>query len=133
MLLFVLIPSPVLKPACTLSEDHMLCFAYAVRTGILPLASLFTDWTTELKGWRCGLERVLNVLPAATMISAGSSIYLAALVPGSYACFLTSAALSVFLGILLIKLISARLRNICSIEEQLHLQKQYLATTVTKL
>lgn len=133
MLLFVLIPTPALKSPGTLPEHQMLCLRYAARTGLLPLASLFTDWTTELKGWRRGLEIVLKALPATTLISAGSSIYIAATVPGSCAYLLMAASLSVFLGILLIKLIEARLRNICSIEEQLQLQKRYLATSVTKL
>jgi hypothetical protein len=132
-LLFVLIPSPVLKPACTLSEDHVLSFQYAVRTGILPLASLFSDWTAELMDWRCGLEKFLKALPAAILISAGSTVYAAAVIPVSSAYFLTCAATSVFLGIVLIKLIKARLRNVCSLEEQLKLQRKHLAMSVTHL
>lgn len=133
LFLFVLSPSPILKPACALSDDQMRCFRYAVRTGILPLASLFSDWTTELIEWRSGLERVLRALPAAILISAASTVYAAAVLNLSYAYFLTSAAVPVFLDLVLIELIKASLRNVCSLEEQLQLQRQYLTTSITKL
>lgn len=67
------------------------------------------------------------------LISAGCAVYVASAIPGSYAYFLTSAALSVFLGMLLIKLVEERLRNIYSVEQQLQLQKQYLATSAAEL
>ncbi|MDQ0691014.1 hypothetical protein [Arthrobacter sp. W4I7] len=133
LLLFVLIPSPVLKPACTLSEDHRPPFQYAVRTGVLPLASLFSDWTTELTDWRCGLEKLLDALPAAILISAGSPVYAAAVIPVNSAYFLTCAATSGFLGIVLIEWLKARFRNVCSLEEQLKLQRKHLAKSVTHL
>lgn len=133
LFLFVLIPSPVLKPACTLPEDHMRSFEYAVRTGTLPLASLFIDWTPDLICWRGGLERILRALPATILVSAGSTAYAAAVLPGSWAYFLTSTIMCIFLGVVFMKLIRTRLRNICSLEEQLQLQNQYLGTSLTKL
>ena len=111
----------------------MRCFRYAVRTGILPLASLFSDWTTELIEWRRGLERVFRALPAAILVSAASTVYAASVLPVSYASLLTSAALPVFLGLVFRDLIKASLRNVCSLEEQLQLQRQYLTTSITKL
>lgn len=133
LFLFVLIPSPILKPASALPEDQMRCFRYAARTGILPLASLFRDWTTELTECRRGLERVLRALPATILVSFGSTVYAAAVLPGSYGYFLTNAAMSVFLGLVLIELTRARLRNVGSLEEQLQLQNHYLRTSITKL
>ncbi|CCQ44457.1 hypothetical protein ARTSIC4J27_383 [Pseudarthrobacter siccitolerans] len=133
LFLFVLIPSPILKPASALPEDQMRCFQYAVRTGILPLASLFRDWTTELAECRRGLERVLRALPATILVSFGSTVYAAAVLPGSYGYFLMNAAMSVFLGLVLIELTRARLRNVGSLEEQLQLQNHYLRTSITKL
>jgi hypothetical protein len=87
----------------------------------------------ELISWRRGLERVLRALPATILISAGSTVYAAAALPGSFAYFLTSTATSIFLGLVLIELTKARLRNVCSLEEQLQLQRQYLRTSITKL
>jgi hypothetical protein len=133
LFLFVLIPSPVLKPACTLPNDQRRYFRYAVGTGILPLASLFSDWTMELIAWRRGLERVLRALPATILVSAGSNVYAAAAIPGSKSYFLTSAAMSVFLGPVLTKLTRARLRSLCSLEEQLQLQRQYLEPPSPKM
>lgn len=133
LFLFVLIPSPILKPASALPEDQMRCFRYAVGTGILPLASLFRDWTTELVERRRGLERVLRALPAINLISAGSNVYAAAALPGTYGYFLTSAAVAVFLGLVLTEQTRARLRSICSLEEQLQLQNLYLRTSITLL
>jgi len=133
LLLFVIVPSPVLRSTGAPMEHHMLSLHYSVRTGFLPLASLFADWTPELKGLRSSLVGIRKALPAAILMSAGSSIYIAATVPESHAFFLTTAAHSVFVGILLNKLITARLWNICSLEEQLRLQKHYLATSITKL
>lgn len=133
LFLFVLIPSPILKPASALPEDQIRCFQYAVGTGILSLASLFRDWTKELLECRKGLERVLRALPVAILISGGSTVYAAAVLPGSCGYFLTSAAMSVFLGLVLIEQTKDRLRNICSLEEQLQLQNLYLRTSITKL
>jgi hypothetical protein len=133
LFLFVLVPSPILKPASALSEDQMRCFRYAVRTGMLPLASLFRDWTTELIQCRRGLERALRALPASILVSAGSAVYAAAALPGSYGYFLTSAAMAVFLGVVLMEQTRGRLQNICSLEEQLQLQNLYLRTSITKL
>jgi hypothetical protein len=132
-LFFVLIPSPILKPASALPEDQIRCFQYAVGTGILSLASLFGDWTTELIECRKGLERVLRALPVAILISVGSTVYAAAVLPGSYGYFLTSAAMAVFLGVVLMEQTRGRLQNICSLEEQLQLQNLYLRTSITKL
>lgn len=129
LLLFVLTPSPFLRSAYTLSNDQMRCFRYAIRTGTLPLASLFSDWTTDLMGSRRSLETLLNALPAAILVSAGSTAYATSLVHGSYTYFLTSAASSVFLGIVLFKLAAVRLRNICLLQEQLQVQAEYLAMT----
>lgn len=133
LFLFVLIPSPILKPASALPEDQLRCFRYAASTGILPLASLFRDWTTELTECRRGLERVLRALPAIILVSFGSTFHAAAVLPGSYGYFLTSAAVSLFLRPVLIEQTRARLRNICSLEEQLQLQNFYLRTSITKL
>lgn len=133
LFLFVLVPSPILKPASALPEDQMRCFQYAVGTGILPLASLFRDWTTELIACRQGLERVLRALPVAILISVGGTVYAAAALPGSYGYFLTNAVMSVFLGLVLIGQTRARLSNICSLEEQLQLQNIHLRTAITRL
>ncbi len=133
LFLFVLVPSPILKPGSTLPNNQLRCFRYAVGTGILPLASLFRDWTTELVERRRGLERALRALPVAILISGGSTVYAAAVLPGSYGYFLTSAAVSVFLCPVLMEQTRAHLRNICSLEEQLQLQNLYLRTSITKL
>lgn len=133
LFLFVLVPSPILKPASTLPNNQLRCFRYAVGTGILPLASLFSDWTSELVERRCGLERVLSALPAIILIVAGSNVYAAAVLPVSYGYSLTSAAMAVFLGPVLLEQTGARLRNVCSLEEQLQLQNLYLRTSTTKL
>jgi hypothetical protein len=116
-----------------LPEDQMRCFRYAARTGVLPLASLFRDWTTELTECRRGLERVLRALPATILVSFGSTVYGAAVLPGSYGYFLTNAVMSVFLGLVLIEQTRARLRNVGSLEEQLQLQNHYLRTSIAKL
>jgi hypothetical protein len=133
LFLLVLIPSPILKPVSTLPNNQLPCFQYAVGTGTLPLASLFRDWTTELVERRRGLERILHAVPSIILISAGSSVYAAAVLPGSYGYFLTSAAMAVFLGLVFMEQTRARLRNICSLEEQLQLQNLYLRTSITKL
>jgi len=133
LFLFVLVPSPILKPASALSEDQMRCLRYAVQTGTLPLASLFSDWTTELFERRRGLERALHAVPSIILISAGSTVYVAAALPGSYGYFLTNAAMAVFLGLVLTEHTRARLKSIRSLEEQLQLQNLYLRTSITRL
>jgi hypothetical protein len=129
LLLFVLVPSPVFRPAGTLSEDHEPSFQYAVRTGTLPLASLFGDWTEELMERRCGLERALRALPTCMVISAGCILDATADRPTGCEYFIACGATAVFLGIVLMNMVNARLANLCSLEVQLQLQRQHLAMT----
>src|SRR6478609_1782454 len=88
---FLLIaPSPRTDPDGSLPDEHIDVFRYAIRSGVLPIASLFSDWTRPLEQLRNVLAVVLRILPVITGAAVVMDLYGILLDPQGHVFFLVS-------------------------------------------
>lgn len=123
--LLVLKPLPARTLAAALPAEHRDQLKYALRSGELPLASLFSDWRGELgqQGRTCSLA--LRALPAGTAVLTlvdGCGILSD---PAGCLFFLCSAVATATSGVAAFASSAVRLKNVHALEgklrEQIHL------------
>ena len=125
-LVLLIAPSRGTGPDGALPDEHVDVFRYAIRSGVLPIASLFSDWRCELERRRSLLELVRRVLPTATGTACALDLYGALLDPAGRVFFLASAVAAATFGVAVYSLSSVRLGNIGLVGERLRLQTRLL-------
>lgn len=106
-------------------EGHQDQLKYALRSGVLPLASLFSDWRDELAQQARTYSLALRALPAGTAALTFIDGYGFFRDPDSGLLFLCCAVATATLGIAVFAFSAARLKSIEALEaklrEQIHL------------
>lgn len=74
-LILLLAPSRETRPDGALPDEHVDAFRYAIQSGVLPIASLFSDWTCDLERRRSLLAMVRRILPTATGTACALDLY----------------------------------------------------------
>jgi hypothetical protein len=116
-----------LPPAKTeLPEEHQDLFRYALRSGTLPIASLFSDWSNDLAQGARRQILALQVLPAGTGLTILLDVYGIYLDPPGRLFFLSCAASTMVFSAAAFTLSAVRLNNICLIEAKLNHQVRLL-------
>ncbi len=125
-LFLVLTPLPAQAMKATVPEEHKDQLRYALRSGALPLASIFSDWSNEL-AWRGRAHLLaLRVLPAGTVAAIILDVYGILVSPADREFFLCCAAAAVAFGVAAIAFSAVRLRNIFVLEHKLRHQMRLL-------
>jgi hypothetical protein len=123
-LFLTLRPVPPFKTA--LPEEHQDLFRYALRSRVLPIASLFSDWSHELAQEANAQILALRVLPAGTGLTILLDVYGMHLDPAGRLFFLSCAAATTAFAATAFTFSAVRLRNICVIEAKLRHQIRLL-------
>jgi hypothetical protein len=123
-LFLTLRPAPPSKTA--LPEEHQDLFRYALRSGVLPIGSLFSDWSHELAHGARAQILALRVLPAGTGLAILLDVYGLHLDPTGRLFFLSCAAATTAFAAAAFTLSAVRLRNISVIEAKLDHQIRLL-------
>jgi hypothetical protein len=92
---------------------------YALSTGALPLASLFSDWRDELAQQRRAHALGLRILPTGTAVVILSDVYGIFRDPTGDLFFLWCAVTAAALGVVAFAFLTVRLRNIYVVEDKL--------------
>jgi hypothetical protein len=100
--------------------------AYAIRSGALPIASLFSDWRGELERRSRAYSLALRVVPTATAVAIALDLYGILIDPAAFLFFLLSAAATSIFGLGAFALSTLRFTNICLLEDQLRHQIRLL-------
>ena len=109
-----------------LPSEHVQAFRYAIRSGALPLASLFSDWSGELAHHRFLLEAALRCLPAARCAVLAMDLYGMLLYAEEQAFFLISALTTAVSGLAAFSHATIALTNVRVLENRLRQQQQLL-------
>lgn len=125
-LFLVLTPLPAQAVKATVPEEHKDQLRYALRSGVLPLASIFSDWSNELAWRRRAHSLALRVLPAGTVVAILLDVYGILLNPADHQIFLCCAAAAIAFGVAAIAFSAVRLRNIFVLEHKLKHQMRLL-------
>lgn len=110
----------------SLPREHVEAFRYAVRSGVLPLASLFSDWSGELAQHRFLLHTVLRGLPAVTCAVLALDLYGMLMYAEDQVFFLISALCAAISGMAAFSRATIALRNVHVLENRLRQQRQLL-------
>ncbi|WP_018763301.1 hypothetical protein [Arthrobacter sp. 135MFCol5.1] len=113
-------------------EDHQESLAYGIRTGTLPIASLFSDWRSELANRMTAYSSTLRILPTATAGATALDLYAALIDPTGGLFFLVSAAATLALGLGTYALSALRLTNTRILEDKLSRQIRLLEVTTSR-
>lgn len=103
-------------------EGYQDQLKYAIRSGVLPLASLFSDWRDELAQQREAYSLALRALPAVTAVVTLIDVYGVLRDPAGGLFFLCCAVATATLGVAVFALSAVRLRNIYAVEGKLREQ-----------
>lgn len=117
---------PLLPAKTALPEEHQDLFRYALRSGVLPIASLFSDWRHELAKGAKAQILALRVLPAGTGLAILLDVYGMHLDPGGRHFFLSCAAATTVFAAAAFTVSAVRLKGICLIEAKLNHQIRLL-------
>jgi hypothetical protein len=123
-LFLTLRPLPSVK--AELPEEHQALFRYALRSGVLPIASLFSDWSHELARLAKVQISALRVLPIWTVLAILLDVYGVHLDPAGDHFFLWCAVATTAFAATAFTFSAVRLRNICVIEAKLRHQIRLL-------
>jgi hypothetical protein len=111
-----------------LPREHVDAFKYAIRTGKLPLTSLFSNWSSELAQCRVLLDTALRILPAVTCAVLALNLYGMLIYAEDLAFFLFSALAAGVASLATFSSAAMALRNVHDLEGQLRTQQQFLDT-----
>lgn len=109
-----------------LPREHVEAFRYAIRSGALPLASLFSDWSGELAHHRFLLKTALRCLPAVTCAVLAMDLYGMLMYAEDQSFFLISALAAAVSGMAAFSRATIALRNVQVLENRLRQQQQLL-------
>ncbi|MET4589777.1 hypothetical protein ABIA70_001374 [Arthrobacter sp. 754] len=124
--LLVLKPLPARALPSTLPEEHREHVKYALRSGVLPLASLFSDWRDELAQRRRAYSLAIRALPAGTALVIVIDGYGILRDPAGSLFFLCCAVATAILGVAVFAISAVRLTNIDAVERKLREQIRLL-------
>jgi hypothetical protein len=119
-------PLPAPAPPAALPEEHQGQLKYALRSGVLPLASLFSDWRDELAQRRRTYSLALRALPAGTAVVVLIDGYGILRDPAEGLFFLCCAVATALLGVAVFAFSAVRLKNIDAVEGKLREQIRLL-------
>lgn len=114
----------------TVPEEHKDALAYAIRTGALPIASLFSDWRSDVDRQGRTYSRALRILPTATAVALSLDLYAGRIDPAGSPFFLLAAAATLTFGLGTYVFSAVRLTNICRLENKLCRQVRLLDSTI---
>lgn len=112
-------------------EEHKESLAYAIRTGTLPIASLFSDWRSEVANHMTAYSSTLRILPTATAGSTALDLYAVLIDPTGGLFFLVSAAATLAFGLGIHVFALVRLTNTRILEDKLSRQIHLLEATTS--
>jgi hypothetical protein len=125
-LLLLIAPTTGISQDRALPDDHFQVFRYALRSGVLPIASLFSGWNGELARQRNLLKKARRSLPIGTGAVLTMDMYGILVDPKGHDFFLVLALASMVVGVTAFSTLTIRLQNILAVEERLRLQTQLL-------
>lgn len=125
-LLLILSPLPPGTVTDAVPEEHNEVFRYALRSGTLPIASLFSDWKGEIARRRRVLQLVLRALPTGTSVVIALELYGTLIDPAGDGFFLLAAGITAVFGAAMLAVTAIRLRNLCAVEDRLRNQTRLL-------
>lgn len=124
--LLILRPSKATQSGSALPAAHADAFRYAIRSGVLPLASLFSDWSGELAHHRFLLTAALRGLPAVTWGVLATNFYGMLVHADIRLFFLISALASTLFNLAAFSFATIALGNVHALENRLRQQRQLL-------
>jgi hypothetical protein len=124
----LLVLKPLLAQAlpAALPDEHQDQLKYALRSGVLPLASLFSDWRDELAQQGRTYSLALRALPAGTAVVILIDGYGILRDPAGRLFFLCWAVATALLGVAVFAFSAVRLKNIEAVEGRLREQIRLL-------
>lgn len=122
----VLRPLPARALNATMPEEHRGQLRYALRSGVLPLASLFSDWRDELAQQGRAYSLALRVLPTGTAVVILVDVYGILRDPAGRLFFLWCAVAAATFGVAAFAFSAVRLKNIYVVEGKLRDQIRVL-------
>ncbi|MBT2523832.1 hypothetical protein [Arthrobacter sp. ISL-28] len=125
-ILLVLKPVPAPALDASLPAEHQNQLRYALRSGVLPLASLFSDWRVDLGQWERTYSLALTVLPSATAGAVLLDLYGVLRDPAGGLFFLVSAVTAAATGVAAFAFAAVRFRNVQVVEGKLREQIRLL-------
>lgn len=121
-ILLVLKPLPALVLNAAISGEHKDQMRYALSSGVLPLASLFSDWRGDLARWEMTYSLALTVLPSATAAAVFLDLYGSLHDPAGALFFLVWAVIAAATGVATYAFAAIRCRNVKLVEDKLREQ-----------
>jgi hypothetical protein len=121
-------PLPAQALNATIPEEHRGQLRYALRSGVLPLASLFSDWRDELAQQVRAYSLALRVLPTGTAVVILFDVYGILRDPVGRLFFLWCAVAAATFGVAAFAFSAVRLKNIYVVEGKLRDQIRLLNT-----
>ncbi|ACL39700.1 hypothetical protein Achl_1717 [Pseudarthrobacter chlorophenolicus A6] len=125
-ILLLIRPSSAPGPRKRLPEAHVAAFRYAVRSGVLPLTSLFSDWSGELAHHRFLLKSALRGLPGVTWAVLIMDLYGMLAYTKDVAFFLSCALAAAGFSLAAFSRATIALTNVFALEHHLRHQQQLL-------
>jgi hypothetical protein len=125
-ILLVLKRLPAQALPSAMPEGHRDQLKYALRSGVLPLASLFSDWRDELAQQGRAYSLVLRALPGGTAVVIIIDGYGILRDPAGRLFFLWCALATALLGVAVFAFSVVRLKNIDAVEGKLREQMRLL-------
>jgi hypothetical protein len=126
VILLVLKPLPTRALPAAIPEGHQDQLKYALRSGVLPLASLFSDWRDELAQQGRRYSLALRALPAGTSVVILIDVYGILRDQAGRLFFLWCAVATATLGVAVFAFAAVRLKNIAAVEGKLREQIRLL-------
>ncbi|WP_309109089.1 hypothetical protein [Arthrobacter sp.] len=128
-LALTLSPLPPDTTKDTVPTEHKDVLAYALRTGALPIASLFSDWRCEVTRQGRTYSWALRILPTATAVATALGLYAVLIDPAGSLFFLLSAAATLTFGLGAYVFSAIRITNARLLEDKLCRQVRLLEVT----
>jgi hypothetical protein len=119
-------PLPAQALPAAMPEGHQDQLRYALRSGVLPLASLFSDWRDELAQQGRTYSLALRALPAGIAVVILIDGYGMLRDPAGRLFFLCCAVATAILGVAVFAFSAVRLKNIDAVEGKLREQIRLL-------
>lgn len=121
-IILVVRPVPAAALHTRMPEEHQSQLRYALRSGVLPLASLFSDWRDELAERGSAYSQALRIVPSGTASAILIDVYGIFRDPPGRPFFLGCAVAAGTLGAAAFTFLALRLRNLYVVEARLHEQ-----------
>lgn len=128
LLLLLIRPATLLEPQTPLPEAHVEVFRYAIRSGVLPIASLFSDWSDHLVQVDRLLNKAISALPLVSGTAMAVSLCGMIMHAESYIFFLGSTLAAAVFGLAAFAQATTARNNITAIAGRLRAQERLLSS-----